>query len=231
MTLLLLFGESAQVGIRFIKAPLEQFPFSKHGSQLPLPGPCTESTAIVRGTGDRRVAAQSPTEREIQRRLSAAGTRPARGDGCCCTSGALPCSGPGERTGKGGRPSCSQLPALLRAIVHPPGQPGFGNTLRSCFGRSGGQTLPDICSQGLFLLEPPQPCRGTRLGLCKLQRSSPSQVFANSCGMWAGTALQAELWGERDGREGIKVMMRGREGCKSWAREAQTNHGLCHAGL
>lgn len=118
MTLLLLFGESAQVGIRFIKAPLEQFPFSKHGSQLPLPGPCTESTAIVWGTGDRLwpaghlqpggYSSDCPQQELGQLEAGMATTAPLRH---------LPCSGPESR--QAGRPSCSTA-ALLQAIMHHP---------------------------------------------------------------------------------------------------------------
>lgn len=68
------------------------------------------------------------------------------------------------------------------------------------------------------MLEQPQPCRGTRLGLCKLQGSPVSQVLANSCGKcgqahpWRlsprSAAHRVQLWGERGRREEIKVMMR-----------------------
>jgi len=62
-----LFWESAEVGIRFTNAPLVQFPFSEHESQLPLPRPMQREhnnclpTLVGPRTGVR--PRQSPTDR------------------------------------------------------------------------------------------------------------------------------------------------------------------------
>lgn len=87
------------MGIHFIKALLEQFPFSKHGSQLPLPSQCREHSYCL---GDRGQACGHPLtyRHHIQGHCLQQDFGQPEVTATTALLGHLPCSGPETALGR-----------------------------------------------------------------------------------------------------------------------------------